>query len=51
MKQKIFSSLAILFLAAVLFSACSSKGNAEAAATEEPKKRRSRYGGFIGRPV
>ena len=38
MKQKIFSSLAILFLAAVLFSACSSKGNAEAAATEEPKK-------------
>lgn len=50
MKQKIFSSLAILFLAAVLFSACSSKGNAEAAATEE-QKRRSRYGGFIGRPV
>jgi membrane fusion protein, heavy metal efflux system len=38
MKQKIFSSLAILFLAVVLFSACSSKGNAEAAATEEPKK-------------
>ena len=38
MKQKIFSSLTILFLAAVLFSACSSKGNAEAAATEEPKK-------------
>ena len=38
MKQKIFSSLAVLFLAAVLFSACSSKGNAEAAATEEPKK-------------
>lgn len=38
MKQKIFSSLAILFLAAVLFSACSSKENSEAAATEEPKK-------------
>ena len=38
MKQKIFSSLAILFLAAVLFSACSSKENAAAAAPEEPKK-------------
>jgi cobalt-zinc-cadmium efflux system membrane fusion protein len=38
MRQKKFSSLAILFLAAVLLSACSSKENAEAAATEEPKK-------------
>lgn len=38
MKHKIFSSLTILFLAAVLFSSCSSKGNAEAAPAEEPLK-------------
>lgn len=38
MKHKIFSSLAILFIAAVVFTSCSSKGNAESASAAEPKK-------------
>lgn len=38
MKHKIFSSLVILFIAAVVFTSCSSKGNAETASAEEPKK-------------
>ncbi|MBS4043689.1 MAG: efflux RND transporter periplasmic adaptor subunit [Chitinophagaceae bacterium] len=37
MKQKLFGSLIILFLSGILFSACSSKGNAEATTTEEAK--------------
>ena len=38
MKHKIFSSIVIIFLAAVIFSSCSSKGNAEATPAEGPQK-------------
>ncbi len=37
MKQKLFSSLIILFLSGILFSACSSKSNTEVAAAAETK--------------